>query len=175
MSVFLIVGSISLSCNSQEPNDLKYHKTIIEKETFNNNSKYNEEDCEDYNKDCENYNKKHNEEYNEKYNRKHNEEYNEKYNEKYNKKYNEKDNEKGSNKDSENSNKKDSENGNKDNSEEFDSKYINFGLQLFQIKNEYNISEAIFNKILKTLKIFRVTLYRLQKLLGNLVPFKPKL
>ncbi|CAG8845425.1 14992_t:CDS:2, partial [Gigaspora margarita] len=49
------------------------------------------------------------------------------------------------------------------------------GLQLFQIKNKYNISEAVFNEILKTLKISGVTLYRLQKLLGNIVPFKPTL
>ncbi|RIB15161.1 hypothetical protein C2G38_1972099, partial [Gigaspora rosea] len=48
-------------------------------------------------------------------------------------------------------------------------------LQLFRIKNKHNISEVAFDEILKTLEISGVTLYRLQKLLGNLVPFKPKL
>ncbi|CAG8520763.1 4270_t:CDS:2 [Scutellospora calospora] len=105
---------ISLLCNSQEPDDLEYYKTIIEKETFSNNSKYNEEDCKDYNEDCENYNEEHNEEYNEEYNEKYNEEYNEEYNEKYNEKYNKEDNEEGSDEDSEDSNKK----GSKDSSED---------------------------------------------------------
>ena len=47
------------------------------------------------------------------------------------------------------------------------------GLRLFQIKNNYNISEAAFNEILKILKIPEITLYKLKKFLGKLVPLTP--
>ncbi|RIB18169.1 hypothetical protein C2G38_1967459, partial [Gigaspora rosea] len=46
-------------------------------------------------------------------------------------------------------------------------------LQLFRIKNKYNISDAAFNKIFEVLEVSEITLYKLQKLLRNLVPFKP--
>ena len=49
------------------------------------------------------------------------------------------------------------------------------GLQLLRIKDKHNISEAAFNEILKVLGIPGVSLYKLQKLLGDFVPLKPKL
>ncbi|CAG8745202.1 14349_t:CDS:2, partial [Racocetra persica] len=128
----------------QKLDDLEYHETIEEKETFSNNSKYDKEDYEDYNeKDCENYNEEYNEEYNEKYNEeynkeynedhneKYNEEYNKKHNEKYNKKYNEEYNEEYTEACDKEDNREASEEGseeesNEDNNKEFDSEYINF-------------------------------------------------
>ncbi|CAG8671567.1 5709_t:CDS:2 [Funneliformis caledonium] len=47
------------------------------------------------------------------------------------------------------------------------------GLQLLQIKEKYNISEIVFNEILKVLEISDVSLYKLQKFLRNLIPLKP--
>ena len=115
----------------------------------------------DNEKDSENYNN----EYNDQYNREDDEEYSEKCDEEYSEEYDEEDSDK-----------------------EFNSEYVNFGkliiktfsillyylhvlkiilenlfkgLQLFQIKNKYNISEVAFNEILKTLEISGVTLYRL--------------
>ncbi|RIB25576.1 hypothetical protein C2G38_2274891, partial [Gigaspora rosea] len=48
-------------------------------------------------------------------------------------------------------------------------------LVTFLIKNQYNISDAAFNEILKILEISEITLYKLQRLHRNLVPFKPTL
>ncbi|CAG8842567.1 18592_t:CDS:2, partial [Gigaspora margarita] len=148
------IPTMPLLYNSQDGNNQKYvesnnfesHKNAM-KEIFDENSESKYE--YDNEKDSKNYN----DEYNYEYNGKDNEEYSEKCNEEYSEEYNE------------------------DIDKEFDSEYVNFenlfkGLQLFQIKNKYNISEAAFNKILKTLEISGVTLYRLQKLLGNIVPFK---
>lgn len=47
------------------------------------------------------------------------------------------------------------------------------GLRLFQIKKEYNISEAAFEKILKSLEIPGIFLFKLYKLLGNIIPLEP--
>ncbi|CAB5385368.1 unnamed protein product [Rhizophagus irregularis] len=47
------------------------------------------------------------------------------------------------------------------------------GLQLFHLKVEHNISEVAFEKILKSLEIPGISLFKLQKLLGNIIPIKP--
>ena len=47
------------------------------------------------------------------------------------------------------------------------------GLQLLKIKDEHNISETAFNEILKVFEIPGVTLYKLRKFLGNIVPLNP--
>ena len=47
------------------------------------------------------------------------------------------------------------------------------GLQLLQIKDKYNISEAAFNEILEVLNISGIILYKLQKILKNIIPLKP--
>ncbi|CAG8742770.1 4527_t:CDS:10 [Gigaspora margarita] len=49
------------------------------------------------------------------------------------------------------------------------------GLKLFKIKDNYNISEAAFNEVLKVIEISEITLYQLEKYLENLVPLKPSL
>ncbi|EXX72071.1 hypothetical protein RirG_072760 [Rhizophagus irregularis DAOM 197198w] len=50
-----------------------------------------------------------------------------------------------------------------------------FGLQLLQIKDKHNISEAAFNEILKVFEIPGITLYKLRKFLGNFMSLKPTL
>ena len=47
------------------------------------------------------------------------------------------------------------------------------GLQLLHIKDKHNISEAAFNEILEVLNISGITLYKLQKILKNIIPLKP--
>ena len=47
------------------------------------------------------------------------------------------------------------------------------GLQLFHIKEKYNLTEAAFNDILHEMDLFDVSLYRLRKALEWLVSFKP--
>ncbi|CAB5205091.1 unnamed protein product [Rhizophagus irregularis] len=47
------------------------------------------------------------------------------------------------------------------------------GLRLFHLKVEHNISEVAFEKILKSLEIPGISLFKLQKLLGNIIPIKP--
>ncbi|RGB23869.1 hypothetical protein C1646_676793 [Rhizophagus diaphanus] len=49
------------------------------------------------------------------------------------------------------------------------------GLQLLQIKDKHNISEAAFNEILKVFEIPGITLYKLRKFLGNFMSLKPTL
>ena len=48
-------------------------------------------------------------------------------------------------------------------------------LQLLKIKDQHNISERAFNKILEVIEILHITLYKLQKFLGNQVPIEPNL
>ncbi|CAG8642442.1 45451_t:CDS:10, partial [Gigaspora margarita] len=158
---------MSLLCDIQDENNQNYvesnnfesRKNAIE-EIFDENSElleseyeYDNEQDNEYNneKDSENYIDEYANEYNNEYNEEGDEEYSEKHDEEYSEKYNEEDIDKEFNKN------------------------LFKGLQLFQIKNKYNISEAAFNEILQTLEISGVTLYRLQKLLGNIVPFKPTL
>lgn len=49
------------------------------------------------------------------------------------------------------------------------------GLRLLKIKDKYNIPEAAFNEILKVFEISKVSLFKLRKLLGNIVPLEPTL
>lgn len=46
-------------------------------------------------------------------------------------------------------------------------------MQLLRIKDKHNISEAAFNEILEVLNISEVTLYKLQKILKNVIPLQP--
>ncbi|CAG8496275.1 7507_t:CDS:2 [Cetraspora pellucida] len=155
-----------------------------EKDNEKRNDEYNNEDNEEYN-----------DEYNEKDNGKDNDEYDEGHSEDTNKGYNE-DN------DSERYSEGDYEGFNDDygeyngNCEEYNEDYDEYneerneednnelneninlenlfkGLRLFRIKNQHNISDAAFNEILKTLEISEITIYRLQKILGDFVPLKP--
>ncbi|CAG8497880.1 2345_t:CDS:10, partial [Gigaspora rosea] len=132
------------------------------------------------NMDDNEYNNEYNEEYNSKYNEKDDGEYNDEYNNEYNEnseKENEKYNEKYDNNgyDDKEYNEEDNEEYSDECSEEFDIENLSKGLRLFRIKNQYNISDIAFNEILKILEISEITLYKLQRLLGNLVPFKPTL
>ncbi|CAI2190682.1 18548_t:CDS:2 [Funneliformis geosporum] len=67
-----------------------------------------------------------------------------------------------------------------DNEEEYNREYnenisedLIKGLRLLKIKEEHNISEVAFDKILKVLEISRISLYKLRKLLKNIIPLKP--
>jgi hypothetical protein len=48
-------------------------------------------------------------------------------------------------------------------------------LWLLKIKNQHNISERAFNKILEVMEIPHITLYKLRKFLRNQVPIEPNL
>jgi hypothetical protein len=47
------------------------------------------------------------------------------------------------------------------------------GFRLFYIKEKHNLTEAAFNDILREMDLSGVTLYRLRKVLGQLVPLEP--
>src|SRR6266516_8154771 len=47
------------------------------------------------------------------------------------------------------------------------------GFRLFHIKEKHNLTETAFNDILSEMDLSGVTLYRLQKVLGQLVPLEP--
>ena len=49
------------------------------------------------------------------------------------------------------------------------------GLRLLKIKDQHNISERAFNKILEVMEIPHITLYKLQKFLRNQVPIEPNI
>ncbi|CAG8856745.1 4647_t:CDS:2, partial [Gigaspora margarita] len=49
------------------------------------------------------------------------------------------------------------------------------GLQLLYIKDKHTISDQAFNEILEIFNISNISLYRLRKVLENLVPIEPKL
>ncbi|CAG8559257.1 359_t:CDS:2, partial [Racocetra fulgida] len=136
-----------------------------EKDNEKRNDEYNNEDNEEYN-----------DEYNEKDNRKDNDEYDEGHSEDTNKGYNE-DN------DSEGYSEEDYEGFNDDygeyngNCEEYNEDYDEYNEERNEEDNNElneNINlDAAFNEILKTLEISEITIYRLQKILGDFVPLKP--
>jgi len=49
------------------------------------------------------------------------------------------------------------------------------GLRLLKIKDQHNISEAVFNEILEVMEISRITLYKLWKFLRKQMPIEPNL
>jgi len=47
------------------------------------------------------------------------------------------------------------------------------GLRLFYIKEKHNLTETAFNDILREMDLFGVSLYKLRKILEQLVPLEP--
>ncbi|CAG8746918.1 11521_t:CDS:2, partial [Funneliformis caledonium] len=56
--------------------------------------------------------------------------------------------------------------------EDNDEKDLIKGLQLLQIKDRHNISDATFNEILKVLEIPETSIYKLRKFFGKIIPFE---
>ncbi|CAB4416311.1 unnamed protein product [Rhizophagus irregularis] len=82
--------------------------------------------------------------------------------------------------DNNNNNKGDDEGNNEEeeNNKEYNGEILEDlikGLWLLKIKDKYNIPEVAFNEILKVFKISKVSLFKLRKLLGNIVPLEPTL